>query len=1415
MTGDVVTYTESTGGQTTVSIEAAARSGSRPVFETRSSPDGYFVVPSDAAPYLASGVVDPELFDVKELVKEGLGDAASDKLPVIVSYDRDVPADAVTRQADDLLASDRTVTLPSVNAAAVRVKRAEANAFWRALAGEVKGDRAGARVLGGGVTKLRLDRKVKASLDKSVPQIGAPEAWKAGLDGQGVTVAVLDTGIDAQHPDLAGRIADSRNFTADPDARDGFGHGTHVASIIAGSGAASGGKYRGVAPGVRLLNGKVLDSSGSGELSELMAGMEWAVRAGARVINMSLGGGPSAGDDMVSELADKLTAETGALFVAAAGNSGGIAAVETPAAASSALAVGAVDKSDRLAAFSARGPRLGDAMVKPEIVAPGVDIVAARAAGTNLGPVVGEKYTQASGTSMATPHVAGAAALLAQKHPDWRSGTLKASLTTSAKDVGAPWYEQGAGRVNIPAALADKVVGPSSVAFGRLSYPDGQTATTRTVTYTNITERDATLSLAASASAWAGGPAPGGVVSLDKSTVVVPAKGKATLAVRIDPTIGPAGAYGGLITAIDKTDGTAIRTPISFYDEPEQFPLTVKLTDSRGNAPPQRQLVVARDDYDWTNPKNNDPFIPAIFHVLVDNGTGTIRVPKGKYSTVDVVLEQTADVRRASLLSAAEVAVDRPSTIALDARTAVPMQVQTKEPTDARERYTAVRRYLPGAPAAISSGVLTSGAGWQTYITPSAAARHGTVGSQDHLTLGQALVNLRARAPQQLTLHPLYDASSIAAGLAGHRELQVVSVDSAKPTDFQAAKDKVALVRIGVPAGVANADVPEQASQAAQTAVAQARQAGAVATLTFLDAPGALPIQGAAGDSQPHLSLSREEGERLRELSLRGDTTLSITVRSKPEYMYNLYFRDRNGVPAPHVNKVDPATLVAVDTRYHGDKPDTVFSKRWFALPTDTPSSIALNGTEFQGPSQWKEYIGPADDKVFWKRFVSQMAPGAGGVPDWATTFSLLSEDVFPTAGPRPQERWFQAPIRGGAAAHTYGAFPRLCSPCRSDTGEFLPTVQLTDSHRGHFAEPWQTGRYLSKVRLYRRGQEIPGQVGGPLVVPLFHLGQQSDSYRLEIDDEWPAKPVYGWPNGAVHRLTPRIDTVATFFSAPPARTVPPGYGCMKTWAKCAYQPVIQVDYQLGLDLLNHAPAARTHTFDVVAGHHEAAESAGKITEFRLWYSTNDGTSWQRAQVMAKGRWPLHGSDHTSSARPDERIRLAARRSVGFRRQPDEPNHAARVRADCESRAVTTRDCAVHCARSRCAAQSRQTRNLEVEHQPGARRHLAGIAIALFEAHRDTSPFAERGHGHRLVHTAAHLARLSWEPGKIAFGDCEVMACCVGMWMISTRRVTPQFPCSCHAFRRHTFGDRQVQLGGRLEYLRRTRVHDRGVTRQR
>ena len=161
----------------------------------------------------------------------------------------------------------------------------------------------------------------------------------------------------------------------------------------------------------------MLDDGGSGYDSSIIAGMEWAAHSGAKVVSMSLGGDPTDGTDPMSQAVNDLTAETGALFVVAAGNAGAARTVGSPGAAASALTVGAVDRDDNLAEFSSRGPRLGDNGLKPEITAPGVGIVAARAAGTTMGTPVDDAYTTASGTSMATPHVAGAAAILAQEHP--------------------------------------------------------------------------------------------------------------------------------------------------------------------------------------------------------------------------------------------------------------------------------------------------------------------------------------------------------------------------------------------------------------------------------------------------------------------------------------------------------------------------------------------------------------------------------------------------------------------------------------------------------------------------------------------------------------------------------------------------------------------------------------------------------------------------------------------------------------------------------------------------------------------------------------------------------------------------------------------------------------------------------------
>ncbi|MFI0470824.1 S8 family serine peptidase [Saccharopolyspora sp. 5N102] len=289
--------------------------------------------------------------------------------------------------------------------------------------------------------------------------IGAPEAWHAGYTGKGVKVAVLDTGYDQQHSDLGGRVVAAKDFTGSRDGtRDTDGHGTHVASTVAGSGAGSNGCYRGVAPEADLLIGKVLDGTNPDFTVTVIAGMEWAVASGARVVNLSLGTHhPTDGNDPLSQAVTRLSAATGALFVVSSGNMSSY--VEGPGSA--ALSVGSVDRNRVVAPISTGGPRVGDNALKPEVTAPGEKVVAARAHGVREPIPDNPLYTMDSGTSMAAPHVAGAAAILAQAHPEWRAPQLKAALIGSATPapdthVYRPGRLAGGGR---PAHLRPGTVG--------------------------------------------------------------------------------------------------------------------------------------------------------------------------------------------------------------------------------------------------------------------------------------------------------------------------------------------------------------------------------------------------------------------------------------------------------------------------------------------------------------------------------------------------------------------------------------------------------------------------------------------------------------------------------------------------------------------------------------------------------------------------------------------------------------------------------------------------------------------------------------------------------------------------------------------------------------------------------------------
>jgi subtilisin family serine protease len=557
LTGDKVLL-RGAGGRTGVMVVQAKRAGGPVAFQTATLEGDLHVVPSDVQ-RLVGRVLDPDLFNLSQLVRMGYDDARAADLPLIVQR-------AGTARPPVLAAARlRPVReLGSLRATAVRQPRRVAAWMGAALAGGRPA----------GVTRVWLDRRFhKTALDPNLTQVGAPAAWTAGLTGKGVRVAVLDTGIDAGHPDLKGKVAAAANFSDSEGVTDRDGHGTHVASVVAGTGARAAGARKGVAFGASLLNAKVLDDFGFGNESDIIAGMEWAAAQRAKVANMSLGAFPTDGTDPLSQAVDRITATRRVLFVISAGNSGpGEQTVETPGSANSALTVGAVDSGDQLADFSSRGPRFGDYAMKPDITAPGVDIIGARATGTSLGDPVDQWYTRLSGTSMAAPHVAGAAAVLAQRWPDWSPTRIKAVLMgTAAANPERSVYQQGGGRLDIAHAIQQRViVRRVNLDFGFYRYPQtGARRVAKPVLVANLADQPAIVDLTVELRDPRGDPAPDGMAVVSPGRVTLPPGGEATAYVIVDPRRGPLGAFGGALVATPAA-GPVSRTPMGLYKQPER-----------------------------------------------------------------------------------------------------------------------------------------------------------------------------------------------------------------------------------------------------------------------------------------------------------------------------------------------------------------------------------------------------------------------------------------------------------------------------------------------------------------------------------------------------------------------------------------------------------------------------------------------------------------------------------------------------------------------------------------------------------------------------------------------------------------------------------------------------------------------------
>jgi serine protease AprX len=382
------------------------------------------------------------------------------------------------------------------------------------------------------VAYISLDRPLAASLDYSAGAVNAPAAWSAGLDGSGVGIAIIDSGIYS-HPDLNGvnsaqsRVVYRQSFIGG-NQFDDFGHGTHVAGIAAGNANQSSGPgayhmYRGIAPNANVLDLRVLDANGSSSDSVVIAAIQKAVqlknRYNVRVINLSLGRPIYEGctHDPLCQAVEAAW-KNGIVVVVAAGNLGrnGYGTILSPGDSPHAITVGCMKTEmtvtradDLIASYSSKGPTYIDLTAKPDLVAPGNLVVSLLAPGSTLeaeypGNVIppsqyttsssvgAPEYFRLSGTSMATPVVSGAVALLLQRNPNLTPDTIKARLMkTASKNFPATstaydpttgqsytdvydMFTVGAGYLDIAAVLANNDSVFTSAASPQMYYNQAQ-----------------------------------------------------------------------------------------------------------------------------------------------------------------------------------------------------------------------------------------------------------------------------------------------------------------------------------------------------------------------------------------------------------------------------------------------------------------------------------------------------------------------------------------------------------------------------------------------------------------------------------------------------------------------------------------------------------------------------------------------------------------------------------------------------------------------------------------------------------------------------------------------------------------------------------------------------------------------------
>ncbi|MFD6971391.1 S8 family serine peptidase [Streptomyces sp. NPDC059949] len=1176
ITGDRVTVTSVPGGRHIASVRPGP--GREHIsFRTEEGSDkALTVIPSDAQALVAAGTLDRRLFNLTALIADGFDEKNTSSLPLIISS-RSAPAAAkdaentkATVNTADRLMAFRAAKAPafdleSINARSLKVADGDLGRFWDTLSAASGSDAARAAV----TPRISLDGKVKAVLDRSTKQIGAPAVWKAGYEGRGVKVAVLDTGVDDRHPDLAGRISQAKDFSDSGSTADRFGHGTHVAATVGGTGQASGGTMRGVAPQADLLVGKVLDDRGFGTESSVIEGMEWAAAQDAKVINMSLGGDPTDGTDPMSQAVNALTASTGSLFVIAAGNVGhlGASTVGTPGSADAALTVGAVERNDTLAGFSSRGPRLGDGAVKPDMTAPGVGIVAARAAGTTMGTPVDAHHVAASGTSMATPHVAGAAAILAQQHPDWNAQQLKDALVSTSKTVsGSKVTEQGGGRLDLAAATGP-LTATGGLAFTPIEAGSKTGQQTVTVRYTNTGSAPLTLDLGVSL-ATSGGQAPAaGALRLGSHSLTLAPGAKAEVPLHLDPAALSRGKYYGYVTA-KSSDGTVqAHTTVSLMAKGKQHQLTVVARDRKGNP------LLGKLPNIWG---------PSGYVSYTDLEKGIATVEEGTYVLQGGFFDESESGAEASELIIPELKVTKDTTAVFDASDVTEVKIRTPRPAEQRGYLgTQFHRRIEGESHVW--GHLMFDSVKRLYVSRVAPV---TEGEFEFTSRWQMVApQLQAKvAGTPLQLVPYYEEDSPVFGDQGAR-LKAVDAGTGTAPDFRHVRGKLAVVRVTLKDDT--------------WALARAAKAAGAEALMVAWPKGVLPWTRWRPNTErmalPTIRVSFTHGSALLERAENGATVeFSGTVNSP--YLYDIMQVSKGSVPNELVHTVSEKESAVIRAGYTRTGASDWSSEQRFGWRPYQNADWDVTNRYVPVGRERVEYVSGGD--TLWNQIVRHN-----------TVFSLderlgagmmnLPRTYRP--GEKVSERWLGAPARP--------SIPRGAPWSSTRTGDNLSVYvpEFTDSTAGHygFAEipapvgDWRDGKNtpslsdLTHAALYRNGERIVESTDGAW--GNFEVPSGKAEYRLDLTT---ARTSPEWKFGTGTR------TSWTFGSAAAAGT--------------AQLPLLQVDYSVPTDLDNAVGRNKSHVLGLKVRMPDGMP-APRGTSVKVETSYDDGLTWTTADTDRKG----------------------------------------------------------------------------------------------------------------------------------------------------------------------------------------------------